>query len=260
MIPGAKDQALFLYGFDVNGFNNSLPFKNTFGGPEIIAVLNQGNYTATTFMAELKRAMEFIDGVNHYTITLDRTVAGNTDTRMTISTDGSFLSLLFGTGSTGSNSPYVLMGFPLTDQTGFTTYNGSFTSGQILIPDFPMYDYIGPDENKKSDGVKNVSAFGIKETLVFSQMSFFEAQWKYITNQFGNTQKTQWDTFLQYATRQKQLEFTPSLNESATTFYQCTLESTPADSNGMAYKLSLMGQGLFRFYSTGSLKFRVNQE
>lgn len=261
MIPGAKDQALFLYGHDVNQFNNRIPFKISGGGSELIATLNEGNYTATEFMAEIVRALTTADGSNTYTVTLNRTVSANTENRMTVTTSGGYLDLLFGSGSTALSSPRILMGFDAVDYTGATSYTGTLTSGTILIPAYPTYNYHGPDVEKKSDGVKNVSAFGIKETLVFSQVGFFEGEWKWITDLDGSLQKTQWITFLEYATRQKKLEFTPSLTESAGTFYQCTLESTPEDSNGLAYKLKQMtGQGLWRVYMTGNYKFRVKQE
>jgi hypothetical protein len=150
------------------------------------------------------------------------------------------------------------MGFNHIDYTGGLSYTGDLTAGTILIPEFPTWDYLGPDDYVTNDGVKNVSASGIKETLVFAQMYFIQGQWKYITDFGGRTQLTEWRKFLKYATRQLKFEFTPSLQESAEVFYQVTLESTGADGNGMGYKLTQQrGEGLFRFYDTGQLKMRV---
>lgn len=253
-----RDIALFLYGFDVTAFNRYLPFKRTSLGSELLAVLEIRNYTATEFMAEVKRAMEVADPLNTYTVTLNRTIMSNRENRMTVVTSGSYLDLLFGTSSSAANSVRDLMGFAHSDYTGATSYTGYISAGTILIPEFATWDYLGPDQYATNDGVKSVSASGIKETLVFAQMYFIQGQWKYITNFGGRTQLTEWQNFLKYATRQLKFEFTPSLNEDSETFYQVTLESTPADSNGLGYKLSQQrGEGLFRFYDTGVLKFRV---
>lgn len=254
-----KDIALFLYGFQITNSNRYIDFQNVSLGPVLQAVLNLGNYTATEFMAEIKRAMEFADGTNKYTLSLDRTISTNRDNRLHISTNGSFLSILFGSGTDAPSSPRDLMGFMHSDYTGSTTYAGSSTAGIILIPDFATYNYTGPDQKVESDGSKNVSANGIKETLVYAQVQFFQGEWKYITNFNGNTQRTQWEALLKYLIKQLKLEFTPSINEDPNTFFECTLESTPEDSNGMKYEMKLqVGEGLYRFYQTGLMKFRLN--
>lgn len=254
----SRDQALFLYGFDVTAFNRYIPFKRTLLGTELLATLNIGNYSCTEFMAEAKRAMEVADPLNTYTITLNRTVLSNTQNRMSILTSGSYLDVLFGSSTSAANSTRDLMGFAHSDQTGATSYTGYQNAGTILLPEFATWDYLGPDDYVTNDGVKSVSAAGIKETLVFAQMRFIQGQWKYITDFSGRTQLTEWRAFMKYATRQLKFEFTPSINEDPDQFYQVTLESTPADGNGLAYKLvQQRGEGLYRFYDTGVLKFRV---
>jgi hypothetical protein len=132
------------------------------------------------------------------------------------------------------------------------------TAGNVLIPEFATYDYLGPTHHFINDGVKNVSASGIKETLVFAQMQFIQGQWKYITNYNGRTQLDQWAAFMSYATRQLKFEFTPSINEDVELFYQVTLEKTADDQNGMAFKFKQQrGEGLYRFYDTGLLTMRL---
>lgn len=255
---GPNERALFLYGFSVTNDNKYLDFRSQNLGPELTATLNPQNYTATEFMAEIKRAMEIADPSNIYTISLNRTVAGGTDNRMTVVTNGSYLDLLFQTGTHADNSPSVLMGFDHVDYTGGLSYTGSVTAGTILYPEFATFDYLGPDDYVSNDGVKNISAAGVKETLVFAQMFFIQGQWKYITNFNGRTQHTEWQNFLKYATKQLKFEFSPSINEDPDLFYQVTLETTSGDGNGMGFKfMQQRGEGLFRFYDTGIMKFRV---
>lgn len=253
-----KDKALFLYGFNIDNNNKYINFQNISAGPEITGVMTIGNYTATGFAAEIKRAMEAADTVYKYSVTIDRTINSGASNLLRVSCiTGTYLSLLFGTGTNNANSPIVLMGFNHSDYTGSLSYSGYTNCGTILVPDFPTWNYLGVDSFVTNDGVKNISASGIKETLVFAQMYFFQGQWKYITNFSGSTQLTQWQNFLKYATRQLKLEFTPSIYEDPTVFYQCTLESTPSDSNGMGYMLKQqLGEGLYRFYDTGVMKFR----
>ncbi len=254
-----KDIALFLYGFQITNANRYIPFKNESGGDTMLAVLNLGNYTATEFMAEMKRAMELVDGTNRYIWTIDRTYSGGRENRVSVDTTSDFLSIMFGSDPNASNSPRDLIGFNHSDYTGALTYMGAASAGTILIPDFATYNYTGPDEKVESDGVKNVSTNGIKETLVFAQVQFFQGEWMYITNFNNSTQKDKWVLMLKYLIKQLKLEFSPSIYEDPTVFYECTLESTPADSNGMKYELQLqVSEGLYRFYKTGLLKFRLN--
>lgn len=253
-----NDRALFLYGFDVNNNNKYINFKNASLGPQLTAVLNVGNYSASEFMTEVKRALEVADGIYKYTVSIDRSTASGISNRVTISTTSSFLSILFGTGLNAGNAPWVLLGFANSDYTGSTSYVGFTNCGTILFPDSTIYDYLGPDQMITNDGVRNISAAGVKESLVFAQMRFFQGQWKYITNFGGSTQLDEWESFLKYATRQLKFEFTPSVFENYDGWIKCTLESTPADSNGLGYSLKQMrGEGLYRFYDTGVMKFRV---
>jgi len=250
--------ALFLYGFDITQFNRFVNFKKVGGGAELTATLTIGNYTATSLMTELKKQMELIDGVNTYTWSINRSVNSGITNRVTVSTSGSYLSILFGTGTNAANSPFTMIGFAGSDLTGALTYTSISNCGTILIPEFPIQDYLPPDAYVNQDGSKNISAAGIKETLVFAQMQFIQGQWKWITNFSNRTQYTEWVSFLKYATKQLKFEFTPSIYESTDVFYQVTLETTAADNNGMGYKLTQMrGDGLYRFYDTGVMKFRV---
>src|SRR5271166_2280718 len=116
--PGANDYAAFLYGFDITPFNQYINFKIASLGPVLTATLPIGNYTCTQFMAAIVAAISQIDQVNTYSVVLDRTTNGGTSNRMTISTTGTFLSILFGTGPNAATSPASLMGFLAADQVG----------------------------------------------------------------------------------------------------------------------------------------------
>lgn len=252
-----NDIALFLYGADVTKLNRYINFTTEEG--DFTAILDIGNYSYTELMFEIKKQMELAEGVNNFTWTINRTVNANRENRVTVSTTAGTLEIDFDTGVNASTSIRTLIGFDEVDYTGATSYTGVVSAGSILIPDFATYDYLPPDLNVKNDGVKNVSASGIKETLVFQQMLFIQGQWKWITDFANAGQATAWTLFLKYAIKQLKFEMTPSINEDPNLFYQVTLESTAEDgANGMAFKLNqMLGQKLYRFYETGALKFRV---
>jgi hypothetical protein len=253
-----KDIALFLYGFDITGANQFLDFKTGPSAPIKTAVLRVGNYTLTGLCAELKRAMQVADNAHIYTWGATRTYGGGTQNRVSVASTATALYLLGATGPNAANSVMSPIGFLPSDYSGNTGYTGANSAGIALIPEFPTWSYTSPDQFITNDGSKNVSAAGIKETLVFSQMLFLEGQWKYITNYGGRTQQTEWQNFLKYATRQLKFEFSPSIYEDPSVYYQVTIESTGGDSNGMGYKLTQMvGLGLYRFWDTGIIKMRV---
>lgn len=256
-----KDRALFCYGFDINVTNQTLAFKTQAGGTEYVVYLDQGNYTLTKLLAHIKSKMEIADPLHTFTVWVDRSIDSGRSMRVHISTDATHLDLLFSSGTAANATVGTLLGFLSSDYTGATSYAASSNPGTILIPEMPIYDYLGPDQNFVNDGVKSVSASGVKETLVFAQMRFIQGQWKYITNNFGQTQLSEWTSFMKYATQQKKFEIVPSIFEDFNIFYEVTLEATPEDQNGMAFKFKQMrSDGLYRFYDTGLLKFRVNPQ
>src|SRR5437868_3980949 len=109
-----KSRSLFLYGFQVTELNRSIDFKDTSGGPELSATLTIGFYSLTSLMAEIKRAMQAVSGAI-YTVTADRTYLSGTENRVTISTSGTYLSILFQTGTRAASSCASLIGFNGTD-------------------------------------------------------------------------------------------------------------------------------------------------
>jgi len=96
--------SLFLYGFQVTEYNSSLDFKAVSGEPTRMATLRRGYYSLTSLGLEIARAMNAVDTDHIYTASVDRTVNGGLENRVSIATNGTFLSLLFGTGPRAASS------------------------------------------------------------------------------------------------------------------------------------------------------------
>ena len=154
-----RQPSLFLYGFTITELNNSIDFKTASMGPEFNATLNNGYYSRTSLMNEIIRAMTAADPATTFNVTADRTVAGGTQNRVTITkVGGGFFSILFGTGTFQASSCATLIGFHTTDYTGASFYQGYASAGTPLIPNYVGYSYSGPDFNQKLFGQVNVSA------------------------------------------------------------------------------------------------------
>jgi hypothetical protein len=248
-----QSKSLFLYNLQVTTLNRSIDFKAASGGPTLMATVDLGYYSLTDLMNAIAAAMNAADTTNNYTVTADRTVSGGTQNRVTISTSGTFLSLLFGTGPRIASSIAPLIGFPATDQTGSTHYTGTSSTGTILRPTLYGYNYLPPDRDKKAFGAVNISASGLKEAVVFQIQKFFEVQFMYEPNSFVISD---WVPFIEWIIQQRPLEFTPEIS-SPNTVYNCTLESTDADGEGMALEMKEMLPDYPFTYDTGLLKFRI---
>lgn len=251
-----KGQSLFLYGYQVTEINRSLDFRAASGGPVIMATLTIGYYSLSSLLTEIARAMQAVDSLNRYTGTVDRTYSGGTENRVTISTTGTYLDLLFSSGPRVASSCAPLIGFNATDYTGATSYSGSSSSGTTLLTsaDFPGYSYTSPNLLKANSGVRNLSSSGKPEAVVFSEQRFWELGFKYIEEDLA---ESAWSDFLSWCCKQRRIEFTPDVL-NPTVFYNGTLESTDEDANGMGFRLKeMLSDNLPGVYDTGILKFRV---
>lgn len=245
-------KSLFLYGLQVTTTNRSIDFKTSPGGPQINATLSLGFYSLTDLMAEIKNAMESADPYNTYTITANRTYSGGTQNRVTIATSGSYLSLLFGTGTRAASTAAPLIGFLTADQTGATSYTGTLSAGTVVQSTLFGYNYISTNQFKKVFGSLNVSTTGQKEAIVFQVQEFFEVQFKY---EPLTKVELEWAPLLTWMIQQKPLEFTPEVS-NPNFFYVCTLEKTSADGKGLGYHLKEMLPNFPNLYDTGKLTFR----
>jgi hypothetical protein len=251
-----KARAKFIYGYTVSEFNNAIDFKASSSGPILLATLRNGYYSLSGLMQEIARAMKEVDQDNDYTVTADRTVSGGTEVRVKIQTSGTFLSILFGSGPRASNSIYYDIGFLPIDYIGNTLYQSSLNSGTHLVSEYPIYSYVSPDQESKVFGSVNVSASGVKESIVYNIQRFISATFKYEPRV---KVENEWKPFFDWAIQQRPFEIVPEINKP-NIFYDVTLEKTSADGKGLAYKMTEMLPDFPDFYTTGNLQFRVRNE
>lgn len=248
-----KNPSLLLFGYDIIINNQFIDFKTSSLGPTLTASVQNGTYSLTDLMTQVASALSAQDPSNTYTVTANRNIAGGTQNRVTISTSGAFLSLLFGSGPNAVSSIGPTLGFNAINYTGSTTYTGSFTTGEAIQPVQIGYNWVAPQRNKKIFGSVNISAVGLKEAIVFQVQQFFEVEFKYEPE---NRVDTIWQDFFDWAIQQKELEFTPDITQP-TVFYNCTLESTDEDSQGLAHQMKEQLPEFPGLYQTGKLNFRV---
>lgn len=245
-------RSTILYGLQVTTSNRSIDFKIVSLGAEVQATLTLGYYSLTGLCAEVKRALEQADPTHTYTVTADRTISGGTQNRITISTSGSFLSLLFASGTRAGSTAAPLLGYTATDKTGATTYTGSSSTGTLVTSTFAAYRWKSPTQSRKVFGSLNVSATGVKEAIVFQVQLFFAMQFKY--EPLAAVDAT-WDPLLTWMVQQKPIEVTPEIS-SPNAFYECTLEKTAQDSKGLGHDWTEMLPDFPGLYDSGILTFR----
>ena len=249
-----KNGSSILYGLQISSSNSSLDFQNASGGPQINATLNSGYYSLQDLGAEVVRAMQAADPVNTYAYSIDRTFSGGTQNRLTISTvTGTYLSLLFGTGTRLATSVGPTLGFAATDRTGALSYQGTLSCGTLLLPSLVGYTYLPPSFMQKMIGTPNISAAGIKETIYFATHQFFQVEFKYEPELKISTE---WAPFMQWASKGRPLEFCPDITAPSVVF-NCTLEKTSYDGKGMGYQFREMLPDFPFLYTTGQMVYRI---
>lgn len=250
-----KNKSLFLYNYQITTSNQAIDFVAVNAGPTIFATIPVGYYSLTSLLTTIAYQMGLADTSNIYTATADRTISSGAQNRVTISTSGTHLDLLFVTGVRSASTIATLIGFA-GDQTGATTYTGTSSSGTALIPDLVGYNYLPPTLYNQIQGSVNISASGAKEAIVYQIQQFIAVQYKYETeaNAISN-----WNPFLQWAIQQRSFDFTPDYTLAPTTFYQVTLEKTAQDAKGIGFKMIEMLPQFPFMYDTGLFEMRVVQ-
>lgn len=248
-----KAKSLFLFGFKVTENNRAINFRAVSGGPILVGYLTLGYYNLSQLMAEIKKVMESVDPSRIYAISADRTLSGGTENRITISTNGAYLDLLFGTGPNSTSSIRTLVGFPMVDQTGATSYQGNTSAGSVLVSEYVGYNYLPPQAFQKVFGSCNVSASGDKEAVVFNIQKFIQVEFKHEPEA---KVIVDWEILFNWLIMQRPFEFTPEVT-SPSLFYQVTLEKSSEDSKGLGYRMTeQIPEFPFR-YTTGQLVFRL---
>ena len=252
-----SSRSTILYGYQVTENNRSIDFKGavTDMTPRL-ATLRLGFYSLTSLMTEIVRAMTEVDATRVYTVTANRSIAGGTQNRITISSSGTFFQILFATGPRAASSVATLIGFVPVDKTGATTYTGNSSTGIQFTSTYPAYTYLGPDYYQKVFGSVNVSASGQKEAIVFNIQNFIQAEFKY---EKKAEIEANWVPFFQWAIQQKRFEFVPEIS-SPSVFYEVTLEKTGADGKGLAFTLQEMLPDFPNVYKTGQIVMRKVQD
>lgn len=247
-----KAQSLIVYSLEVTTLNSSIDFKNVSGGSEIQASLNIGYYSVSGLANEISRALNAADPGNIYSASVSRNIMGGTQNRITIATNGAFLSLLFASGSRSATTVASLAGFNVSDYTGATSYTNSQTCGVSILPSFIGYQYSDDIRSSKVFGSVNVSASGLKESVVFNIQKFIYVRFKY---EFASNLLS-WQSFWYWAIQQRPFDFTPEIT-NPDTVYQVTLDRTDFDGKGLGFQMNEMLPEFPDRYDTGLIVMRV---
>lgn len=246
-------KSLINYGIEIGTLNSNIDFQVVSSGPILTAVLALGFYSPGGLAIEIAAQMQSVDPTAIYSVTVDRTVMGGTQNRITISSNGSFLSLLFASGPNTATSAATICGFNVQDYTGSLTYTGSQTVGTVLIPDYIGYNYLDDNNQAKVFGAVNVSASGLKEAVTFNIQLFINVEFKHESK----ANLLSWKSFFSWAIQQRQFDFTPEISNPSNV-YNVTLEKTQYEGQGLGYQMSEeLGDGFPNYYTTGPLEFRI---
>lgn len=245
-----QSQTLFNYGTSISIYNQYIDFRIVALGTVLTATIQQGYYSLTSLGQAITNALSAADPTNTYTFSVDRSLlVGN---RITISTSGSHLELLFSSGPSVAACVGPTLGYLSIDYTGSTTYTGANTCGTVLLTQFAGYNYISPDIFQEVQGAKSISASGIKESIVFNIQQFIDVEYKYETK----ANMANWLPFFQWAIQQREFEMTPEYT-LYNAFYRVTLEKSSQNSNGLGIKWKEMLPNFPNLYQSGPLTFRV---
>lgn len=109
--------------FVIDSSNNKIDFEDSSGGAELTATLIDGEYTPEALATHIGARMT-LAGASTEADTYTCTYSSSTG-RWTIATSGSYLSILWDSGTNTANSIGDTIGFDAaTDSTGATTYTG----------------------------------------------------------------------------------------------------------------------------------------
>lgn len=248
-----RAKSMFLYGLEVRDDNQNLPFRAVLAGPELNAVIPAGFYSLTSLITQIAASMHVADPIHTYTVTADRTVSGGTENRITISTSGSYLDLLFATGTTAASSVRDLIAFGIFDYTGSTMYTNGDSSGTPLVTEWYGKNYQPPEVFTKNFGSVNVSTSGEKEAITWTIQRFIGVEYEHEPQP---KVLTEWRDLINWMIQQKPFDFTPEIS-SPTTVHEVTLEKSTDDGKGLGFNMKEMSPLKSFMFTTGPMTFRV---
>jgi hypothetical protein len=251
-----RARSLFLYGFQVTVSNSAIDFRAVALETPRQATLRLGYYSLSSLADEIVRAMQEVDPARIYTVTADRTVGGGLQNRVTISTNGAFLQLLFATGPRTASTVAPLIGFVVADQSGFLTYTGTLSAGTPFSPAMVGYNFLAPEFHQRNFGAVTLAASGVKEAIVFQVQEFWQVQFKYIT---AAEWTTSWLPLMRWMIQQRAVDFTPEVT-TPNTFFDGTLDASPQDGKGLAFRPAEMLPQFPDLYDVGVMTFRKRVE
>lgn len=252
MALSANTLSLMNYGLQITILNQNIDFIAQMGGPTLTAVIPLGFYSGNGLAQVIVNAMQSIDPVNGYTANISYNYVGGTQNRFTIGTDGTFLTLLFGTGPNVVTSIGPALGYNFADYMGSTNYTSSGSTGTNLIPEYVAYNYLDDQNIGKVFGAVNVSASGLKEAVVFNIQQF-------IMLEFMHEHKSrlpQWQAFFFWAIQQRPFDFIPEIS-NPTHNYQVTLDKSEYDGQGLGFQMKEELPNFPNLYGTGAMTYRI---
>lgn len=228
------------------------------GSGELSATLSPSGYSPTELATQIQTQLN-LTGTQFYTVTFNRL-----DRTYTISAPSNF-DLLVSTGTNSGLSVYSTIGF-LTDQTGTNSYTSEQVAGVEYLPQFPLQDFRGFQDNEVGvDASINEAASGVVEVVTYGRRRFMSFNIKYIKNGnpcsdsiYGNDPNAIQNArdFLSFCIGKNRLEFMIDKNDR-NTFDTILLEKTRKSSKGTGYELrELYNENLLGYYETGRLEYR----
>jgi hypothetical protein len=250
----------FYYIDVINDTNFRIPFREpNVSANELTAELRAGAYSHTELVSEVARALNAI-GQQEYTLSFDRV------NRIYTITSTDTFELLGSTGASVGTSPITLLGYDLVDYTGAAFYQAPNAAGSEYVPQFPLQDYVGfedqiesilPSINESTSGKVEVITFGSRSFMDFN-IRFItdrpQSSNSYISNNPNAVQETR--DFLTACIGKRNIEFMiDSLDRNS--YDTILLETTRVSRTGTGFALrELYNLGLSGFYETQNLRFR----
>lgn len=251
-----RAKSMFLYSLEVRADNQNLPFRAVSLGPQLNAVIPAGFYSLTSLLVAIAGAMHVADPAHIYTVTANRAVSGGTQNRITIATSGTYLDLLFASGTLAASSIRDLISFGIFDYTGNTTYTNGATAGVALITDWYGKNYQPPEVFTQNFGSVNVATNGEKEAIVWSVQRFVGVEFEHEPQA---KVFSEWVDLIRWMIQQKPFDFTPEIS-SPSTVLEVTLEKSTQDGKGLAFNMKEMLPNKPFMFTTGAMTFRVRGE